>query len=97
MTLKARSTATRNTCFAIISAIEEDLRAFIRDECEALGLSTILPSDSRAAAASRWQTDNRSSTRGHAENDLELLDYTDFSDLSKTIHATLKPHQGIGA
>lgn len=94
MTLKARSTATRNTCFAIISAIEEDLRAFIRDECEALGLSTILPSDSRAAAASRWQTDNRSSTRGHAENDLELLDYTDFSDLSKTIHATLKPHQG---
>ena len=95
MVPRAHATATRNTCFVIIAAIEEDLRALIRNECESLGLSDVLPSDSRSAALIRWQSDNRSSTRSHPENDYELLDYTDFSDLSKTLHATLKAKQGI--
>ena len=94
MASRPHATVTRNTCFAIISAIEEDVRNYIRHESDALGLSNILPPDARDAAAARWQTDNRSNTISHPENDLELLEYTDFSDLSKTIHSTIAAHKG---
>ena len=85
-----RITATRNTCFAIISAIETDLRAHIAQECEVQGLSDILPDDVRESATRRWHSDNSSSAQVHPESDFELIDYTDVLDLSKLLHRTAK-------
>ena len=94
MTSRAHAAVTRNTCFAIISAIEEDVRNYIRHESDALEISDVLPPDAKDRAAARWQTDNRSNTSSRPKNDLELLEYTDFSDLSKTIHSTVAAHKG---
>ena len=92
--MKNRTTATRNTCFAIISAIETDLRTYIVDECEAAGFSDILPSDVRESATRRWHADHTSSAQVQPESDFELVDYTDFADLSKMLHRPLRtaPH-----
>ena len=85
-----RTTATRNTCFAIISAIETDLRTFIVEECEAAGFVDILPTDVREAATRRWHADHSSSAQVQPESDFELIDYTDFADLTKLLHRTLE-------
>ena len=84
--MKNRSTATRNTCFAIISAIETDLRNHIVHECEIQGLTDILPNDIREPATRRWHADHSSSAQTHPESDFELIDYTDVLDLSKLLH-----------
>ena len=86
--MKNRTTATRNTCFAIISAIETDLRTHIVEECEVQGLLDILPNDVRETATRRWHADHSSSTQVHPESDFVLIDYTDFLDLSKLLHRT---------
>ena len=88
--MKNRITATRNTCFAIISAIETDLRTHIVQECEVQGLSDILPNDIRESATRRWHVDHSSSVQAHPENDFELIDYTDIFDLSKLLHRMAK-------
>lgn len=88
--MKNRITATRNTCFAIISAIETDLRTHIVQECEVQGLSDILPNDIRESATRRWHVDHSSSAQAHPENDFELIDYTDILDLSKLLHRMAK-------
>ena len=85
--------ATRTTCFAIISAIEDDLRGLVRHVCDALDISGILPDDARASANSRWQKDNRSATLRDVEDDFELLNYVDFLDLSKILHKSVRRHR----
>ena len=87
--MKNRITATRNTCFAIISAIESDLRTYIVQECDLRGLSDILPDDIRELATRRWQADHSSSAQVRPEDDFELIDYTDFLDLAKLLHRTV--------
>ena len=86
--------AKRNTCFAIISSIEEDLRAFIRHQCHILNISDVLPSDVRESAVKRWESDNRSSVSERLDDDFELLDYADFMDIKKSIDKSLRPEQG---
>ena len=84
--MRASASATRNSCFALISSLEEDLRALVKTLADATNIDDVLPPDVRERAVTRWQSDNRSSPRGHAENDLELLHYMDFLDLAKTLH-----------
>ena len=82
--------ATKNTmCFAIISSIEEDLRAFITYQCHLKKISDILPEDVRKAASKRWETDNSSSASSGPPDDSELLNYSDFMDIKKAIDKSL--------
>ena len=90
-----RAHATRTTCFAIISAIENDLRALVRRASDSLQLTTILPVDVRLSAEARWLKDDRSGIRSHAEDDFELLNYIDFLDLSKILHTSFRSSQNI--
>lgn len=88
--MRTSTSATRLTCFAIISAIEDDLRAYIRTECVALNHTNILPADVRDSASRRWDLDNSSNTSARAGSDVDLLPYIDFVDLAKILHGLRK-------
>ena len=45
--------ATRTTCFAIISGIEDDLRALIRHVCDTLDLTSVCQKTSQLSE-SKW-------------------------------------------
>ncbi|HTM58040.1 MAG TPA: tetratricopeptide repeat protein [Candidatus Udaeobacter sp.] len=77
--------ATRNTCFAIISAIETDLRETVQLLAEMHGITDLLPTDVREIALRRWASDHSSGPGLSPENDFDLLPYSDFADLSKII------------
>jgi len=82
--------ATRNTCFAIISAIEDDFRSLILALAESCGISAdILPSDVRDVSQRRRIHDARldSLNSGDQVKDVDLLPYIDFADISKIIDA----------
>jgi LuxR family glucitol operon transcriptional activator len=83
--------ATRNTCFAVISGIEDDLRAFIRYAGETANLNEVLPSDVRDTAASRWQKEHQSEILASVGSDYELLPYSDFTDLAKILSSRIRP------
>ena len=87
--------ATRTTCFAIISGIEDDLRALVHQTCDTLNIASFLPTDVRESANARWQKDNHSNALGHAEDDFELLNYIDFLDLSKILHTSIRSHSKV--
>src|SRR5436190_4752249 len=80
------TSAVRNTCFAILSAIESDLREILADLTIQSGSLDILPSDVREVATRRFEQDNQRRPGVAPENDIDLLEYTDFADLSKMIH-----------
>jgi LuxR family transcriptional regulator, glucitol operon activator len=80
-------TAVRNTCFAILSAIESDLRDILGYLSLEIGRYDILPADVRNNATSRFQEDNRELGSPSPDTDLDLLPYTDFADLSKMLNA----------
>jgi LuxR family transcriptional regulator, glucitol operon activator len=72
----------RLACFAIVSAVEEDLRSEIL--AKGLGHEIKLPSEVRAKAVERY----RSVVPGdEITSDVVLLDYCDFADLAKIIRA----------
>lgn len=77
--------ATRNTCFALLSAMELDMRSLVRRESELASLSSFLPDDVRQSAFKRWRVDNKSHTVDAPTDDGGLLDYIDFCDLSKVM------------
>jgi LuxR family glucitol operon transcriptional activator len=77
--------AVRNTCFAILSAIESDLRETLGDLALSEGTLEILTPDIREVASQRFQHDNKDRPGIVAENDLDLIDYTDFTDLGKMV------------
>lgn len=79
--------ATRNTCFALISAIETDFRSALAYEFELVGRFEVLPIDVREAALRRFQLDQKASGSGASGSDLDLFVYADFADISKTINA----------
>ena len=88
--------ATRNTCFALISAIEDDFRSLITATSEALNIShDILPEDVRNISQKRREIDLRidaiTSSRIQVK-DIDLLQYIDFADISKIIDCKLAPN-----
>jgi LuxR family glucitol operon transcriptional activator len=77
--------AVRNTCFAILSSVETDLRGIIGDFALAAGSVDILPPDVRKRATERFEVDENHTHGMPPENDIDLIDYTDFADLGKMI------------
>lgn len=74
---------TRLTCFAILSAIEVDLRQLISHVATDTATEKFLPSDVRANAEPR-----RIAHIGNGQgkpSDIDLLDYMDFADLAKLL------------
>ena len=85
-----RATAPRNTCFAILSAIELDLRAFLVHDSEILGPSSqILPDDIREKALARRKSRDDSDDDPNP-TDTELLDYTHIQELSVLLNEHTK-------
>ena len=82
--------AVRNTCFAILSAIESDLRDILGYLSLEVGRYDILPLDVRSNATTRFQDDNRAPGSPSPDTDLDLLPYTDFADLAKMLYALSK-------
>jgi LuxR family glucitol operon transcriptional activator len=82
--------AVRNTCFAILSGVECDLRELIGATALNTGDLDIMPDDVRAAALPRFVLDNKEKMGAGPENDLDLLHYTDFADLSKMLNRRSK-------
>jgi LuxR family glucitol operon transcriptional activator len=78
--------ATRLSCFALISAIEADLRRECHDLAESVQRPEILPPDVRERAAKRWNDDHKSIQDQGADTDFDLLDYADFADLAKILN-----------
>lgn len=87
----AEFVATRNTCFAVVSAIEEDFRSLIAATAEAIQLDSFLPSDVRDVSTRRRASDLRMDSISSSVQDVELLPYIDFADISKVIESTLAP------
>jgi LuxR family glucitol operon transcriptional activator len=77
--------AVRNTCFAILAAVESDLREIIGSAALSSGNIDILPDDVRQVASQRYAQDNKQRPDASPENDLDLLEYTDFADLAKML------------
>lgn len=91
------STATRLTCFAILSAIEEDLRsAILRSSSDADDAKSILNDERYEKALSRRNRDVGEKARETLES---LVPYLDFSDAYEVL-STLKhrlPEDAQGA
>lgn len=81
--------ATRLTCFAVLSAVESDLREAIEDCAGAGQIVDLLPEDARANALVRWEKDSGGGAKPN--NDLELLLYVDFADLAKILRRLQTP------
>lgn len=82
--------AVRNTCFAILSAAEYDLREMIGDAALRAGDTQILPEDVRQVTSLRFAQDNKQRPDLVPENDLDLIAYTDFADLAKMLYRRAK-------
>lgn len=80
-----RNYTTRMSCFALTSAIESDLRSIIYFETNGVELEKILPSDVLTNAKVRFKYDQPSSNQEEATLS-DLLEYVDFSDLSKILN-----------
>jgi LuxR family glucitol operon transcriptional activator len=82
--------AVRNTCFAILSSIETDLRETIGDLALAANTVDMLPADVRKNATERFELDEKHTPGVLPENDIDLIDYTDFADLGKMVRIRSK-------
>ncbi|HWG19834.1 MAG TPA: NB-ARC domain-containing protein [Terracidiphilus sp.] len=82
----ANTSAVRNTCFALLSAVEVDLRELIERELlsGAHGGDTI-PDDVKQNAISRYSFDHKDSPMSSGPTDVDLLPYMDFADLAKVL------------
>lgn len=79
--------ATRLSCFAVIAAVESDLRDLVRADCDPSRKDELLPPDVRDQARQRFDRDLRSPYGAAVlpDSELDLLPYVDFADLSKTL------------
>ncbi len=77
--------ATRMTCFAVLAAIETDLRATIDGVARSRGIKDFLPDDVRRSAAPRRALDQGDSPVSDSSGDADLMDYLDFADLAKAL------------
>lgn len=78
--------ATRLTCFALLSAVEADLRMIIRDVADKASIPTFLPEDVLKNATKRWTEDHKVGGGDLPTDHFELLDYADFADIGKLLH-----------
>lgn len=76
--------ATRLSCFAIVSSLETDIRAFLTSND--LLPTAFMPQDVRDKALKRWAADREAPT-SRPDDERDLLPYCDFGDLSKIIRA----------
>jgi len=84
--------ATRNTCFALISAIEDDFRALIAATVTVTRQADeLLPTDVREVALIRRASDRRMDSIALSVQDVELLPYIDFADIAKVLGSRLAP------
>jgi len=84
--------AVRNTCFAIISSIEDDFRSLILAIADASGIdSDILPADVRDIALKRRANDQRMDSIGSDVSETDLLPYIDFADIAKIVEGRIVP------
>jgi len=81
-----RVIATRLTCFALLSAVEMDLRSAIREVAAIASIDSFLPEDVQKNASRRWSEDHKTSGTDISPGASELLDYADFADLGKLLH-----------
>lgn len=82
--------ATRNTCFAVISSIEDDFRNLIlalsgSDSTEV----ELLPTDVKDNALRRRATDLRMDSISSNVNEQDLLPYIDFADIAKILESKI--------
>ena len=78
--------ASRMTCFAVLSAIETDVRDLLRKLSQDSGNLTFLPADLRQNATPRYLVDQGMEDTVQMIEDLDLLPYLDFADLAKAIN-----------
>jgi LuxR family transcriptional regulator, glucitol operon activator len=78
------STAARLSCYALISALETDLRRWLSDAFVSAGISDFLHTDLKKAAIDRRSRDPNAVVESPS-NDYNLVDYLDFGDLGKLI------------
>ena len=83
--------AARNTCFALISSIERDLRSIIIEQCHVHEIPDLLPTDLRERAVSRWHADQHPASAIPPETDSDLLDYVDIADLDAILRRAVRP------
>jgi len=80
--------AVRNTCFAILSAVESDIRDVVALGCLEGKNDSFLPDEVRQRALNRFQHDSVSDAVLTKVLDYDLLAYTDFGDLAKILYST---------
>lgn len=78
--------ATRMSCFALISAIESDIRHIIFHEVNENDIQKILPGDVYQNACKRLRMDNNDDSSRNVNQLIDLLEYVDFYDLSKILN-----------
>lgn len=78
--------ATRMSCFALISAIESDIRHIIFHEVNENDIQKILPGDVYQNACKRLRMDNNDDSSRNINQLMDLLEYVDFYDLSKILN-----------
>lgn len=86
--------ATRMSCFALISAVESDIRNIIFHEVNnEEDLDKVLPKDVLQNASNRLRLDNSDDSL-KCNQLIDLLEYVDFYDLSKILNK-IKNQQGF--
>jgi LuxR family glucitol operon transcriptional activator len=80
--------AVRNTCFAILSAVETDVRDTVALACLEGNSASFLPEDIRQRAFTRFHQDSASDALLTETPDYDLLAYADFGDLAKILYST---------
>ena len=78
--MSSRIFATRMTCFSLVSAIETDLRGVISSINTEIKLS--IPNDVKENALKRFK-DHHDEIYNESDPLEELIEFSDFSDLSK--------------
>lgn len=84
--------ATRNTCFALTSAIEDDFRSLILAVGDPDGNGgDLLPVDVKEMALKRRTADLRMDSIASNVRESDLLPYIDFADIAKILESRLAP------
>jgi len=90
----AYPSAVRNTCFALLSAIEVDLRELIERELLTGAQDNIIPADVKESATNRYGFDHRDSPMSGDPTIVDLLPYLDFADLAKVLSPAMEELKG---
>lgn len=81
----ANISAVRNTCFALLTAIETDLREVIQHDIAPNNGEGFLPTDIKSTATARHAFDHKDAPFSMPPTDIDLINYMDFGDLAKLL------------